>query len=86
MDLTGLVAMGSGLLFGIGAVSAAIVKVGPKVLKYVHVASHAIKFVDDLVTKMEPDASKGETKPTLTADEVQALWQDLQDLQAAWKA
>ena len=86
MDIQNIIAMIASCLFGIGAVSAVIVKVAPKVLRYVHIATHALKFIDDLATKIAPDPAKGETKPTLTEDEIKILWQDLQDLQQAWKA
>jgi len=86
MDMMQIVSVGSGILFGIGGVSAAVVKIAPKFMKYAHVASHSVLFINDLIAKMTPDISKGETKPTLTEDEVAVLWQDICDIKAAWAA
>lgn len=85
MNLTSIVATISSFVLGIGAVATFLIKVLPRLIKYVHVAAHATKILDDTFTALEPDASKNETKPTLTDDEAKQLWQDILDFKAALK-
>lgn len=86
MDVNNIILVGSGVLFSIGTVAAGVVKVLPKVMKYVHVAAHATKILEDIGVALAPDASKGETKPVLTQDECAKILQDIQDFKAALKA
>lgn len=86
MDLNAIIATGGSFILGIGAVSAVVLKFGPKVTKYVRLAAIAVDIASDWLEYIQPDASKGETKPTLTEDEVKELAVDFQKLMTIWKS
>lgn len=81
-----IIAIGGTFLLGVGAVSAVILKYGPKVTKWLKVAMYAVDIANDWMAYIQIDTAKGETKPTLNEDEVKELIADFQKIQAEWKA
>jgi hypothetical protein len=84
--MNNIIAQVSSFILGIGAIAAFLIKVLPKLIKYVHVAAHATKILDDAFTALNPNPALGETKPTLTEAEINQLYQDILDFKAALKS